>query len=167
MNLLARLGAASLAALLGLYLGADGGIPLAKAQQDNLAGYYYPAPKVSETYKPKSRILAEANRANRVGFVTGLQALILQRPHEAKVAIIAAGAEADTIVVLGLTDRASTVYRARGIVALMDTWARLTPIVQKLNVQDIFNFYDVANMLGFKRVVISNGVDFTYEVSIE
>ena len=41
------------------------------------------------------------------------------------------------------------------------------PIFQELGVQEWFTFFDLAKMLGFKQITISDGRDFAHQVIME
>ena len=49
----------------------------------------------------------------------------------------------------------------------MTAASRLLPAFQEMGVRDWFTFFDLAKMLGFKQITISNGRDFAHQVIIE
>lgn len=135
---------------------------------DRHAGYYYPDPATTETYKARARMLAGADRTQRIAFVTGVTLKQQERPHPPVLAMFAKGEEAEKLIIVGLEDgRLDTIYRARAVLAMMTATARATPIFQEYKVEEIFTFLDLCKMLGFSQVTISNGKDFAHQILIE
>ncbi len=135
---------------------------------DRHAGYYYPEPETQEVYTARSRTLPEANRALRIGFVTGTAIQQFEKAYPPQVAIFAKGAEAEKLIIVALVDgRLDTLFRARAIFANMTAAARQLPAFAQMGVQDSFTFFDLAKMLGFQQITISNGRDFAHRVDIE
>ena len=60
-----------------------------------------------------------------------------------------------------------TIYQARALLAQLTATARGTPLFRELKVEDLFTFFDLAKMLGFNQIVISDGESFSHKVSIE
>ena len=138
------------------------------AAQDRHAGYYYPVPGSTEVYQSPAETLPQANRTLRIAFVTGITTQTSSQPYPAPAAIFAKGAEAEKLIIVALEDgRIDTIYRARALFANMTAAARLLPAFQEMGVQDTFNFFDLAKMLGFVQITISDGRDFAHQVTIE
>ena len=135
---------------------------------DRHAGYYYPEPASREVYEARSETLPEADRATRIGFVTGIANHISEQPYPPQAAMFAKGTEAEKLIIVALVDgRIDTIYRARAVLANMTAAARLLPAFQEMGVQDWFTFLDLAHMLGFKQITITNGRDFAHQLIIE
>ena len=142
--------------------------PSARAADDRHAGYYYPEPASTETYKARARTLAGASRAQRIAFVTGVTLKQRERPHPPVIAMFAKGEQAEKLIIVGLVDgRLDTIYRARAVLAMLTATARTTPIFQEYQVEEIFTFLDLCKMLGFERVTISDGRVFAHRILIE
>ena len=135
---------------------------------DRHAGYYYPPPQTIEVYKARAQTLPEADRSLRIRFVTGVTNETLQRPFPPTAAMFAKGAEGQKLIIVALEDgRIDTLYRARAIFANLTAVARTTPIFQEFGVDDFFTFFDLAKMLGFEQITISDGRDFAHQVLLE
>ena len=135
---------------------------------DRHIGYYYPEPQTQEVYKARAQTLPEANRTLRIGFVTGTMQQQFTLPYPPQVAVFAKGARAEKLIVIGLVDgRVDTLFRARAIFANMTAAARQLPAFAQMGVQDTFTFFDLAKLLGFEKITISNGRDFAHQVLIE
>ena len=140
----------------------------AATAQDRHAGYYYPIPATQEVYKARSEVLPQAARAARIGFVTGIMNHASKNPYPPQAAIFAKGTEAEKLIIVSLVDgRMDTIYRARAVFANMTASARLLPAFREMRVQETFTFFDLAKMLGFKRITITNGRDFAHRVILE
>ena len=135
---------------------------------DRHVGYYYPEPQTQEVYTARAQTLPEANRSLRIGFVTGTMQQQFNAPYPPQVAVFAKGARAEKLIVVALVDgRVDTLFRARAIFANMTAAARQLPAFADMGVQEIFTFFDLAKLLGFERITISNGRDFAHQVLIE
>ena len=49
----------------------------------------------------------------------------------------------------------------------MTAAARMLPAFQDMDAQANLTFFDLAKMLGFEKITITNGRDFAYQVIIE
>lgn len=135
---------------------------------DRHSEYYYPVPETTETYQARSFTLPEASRKARIAFVTGITSEQNKAPYPPTAAIFAKGSEAEKLIIVALDDgRIDTVYRARAIFAQMTAVARLLPVFSELGVEDYFTFFDLAKMLGFEQITISNGRAFAHQVLIK
>lgn len=140
-----------------------------QAQSDDRhAGYYYPEPTSTEVYEARAYTVPEANRKVRIAFVTGITNEQNKAPYPPQAAIFAKGAEAEKLIIVALEDgRIDTVFRARAIFAQMTAVARLLPVFSQLGVEDYYTFFDLAKMMGFEQITISNGREFAHQVLIQ
>ena len=135
---------------------------------DRHAGYYYPVPATSEVYVSKAATLGEADRARRILLVTEITQQMLERPYPPQVAIFPKGAEGEKLIITSLYDGAyDTMFRMRGLLAMMTAWARSTPIFQAYEVEDLFNFLDLLKLLGFKRLTLTDGEAYAHQIEIQ
>ena len=150
----------------GLILGLGLFSALGVAQaQDRHEGYYYPAVTSSENYGARARIMDKATRQVRIGFVTQLTKLQLDAPYPPQYAIFAKGQTAEKLIITGLnTDMFRTIYQARAVLAQMTAQARTTELFKKRGVEDYLTFLDLLKILGFQRLTVTNGVDFTHQI---
>lgn len=140
----------------------------AHADDDRHEGYYYPGPVTSERYGGRADEVANADRGQRLGFITGLTGEQLARPYWPTFVIFAKGAEAEKMIIVATGDSGfRTIYQARALLAQLTATARGTPLFRELKVEDLFTFFDLAKMLGFDQIVISDGESFSHKVSIE
>ncbi len=141
----------------------------AQAQADDRhAGYYYPDTLTTEVYDARAYTLTEATRKARIAFVTGITNEQNKAPYPPQAAIFAKGSEAEKLIIVALEDgRIDTIYRARAIFAQMTAVSRLLPVFSELGVEDYYTFFDLAKMLGFEQITISNGRDFAHQITIK
>lgn len=138
------------------------------AADDRHAGYYYPQPQSTETYYPRATPLPESSRNRRLAFVTGMAQAQMQAPYPMTHVVFAKGEDAEKLVIVGLQDGVfDTIYRARAYLAALTARARTTPIFTDLQVEASYTFFDLAVLLGFKQITISNGREFAHQVAFE
>lgn len=139
-----------------------------RKNHDRHAGYYYPLPQSRETYKAKALTLPESNRLRRIGFVTAMTAGMMANNYAPPFAIFAKGEEAEKLIIVAVRDGVyNTLYRGRALFAMLTAMARTTPIFQEYGVEDMFTFFDLAKLLGFQVITISDGDSYAHQVFIE
>ncbi len=139
----------------------------AQDKTDRHEGYYYPVSVSQETYVARAVTLPQATRESRIGFVTGMTAQQLRAPFPPQFAIFAKGDEAQKLIIVALNDTAiGTVFRARALLAQMTAQVRTTQFFQELGVADFFTFFDMAKMMGFEQITVSDGDTFSHQVLI-
>ncbi len=144
---------------------ADEPVPI--PDEDRHAGYYYPNPSY-EVYGARTDSLPNVDRAQRIGFVTGITNQMLARPFPPTAAIFAKGTEGEKLIITALEDgRIDTIYRARAILANMTAVARVLPIFEEMGVQDSFTFFELAKLLGFEQITITNGREFAHQIILQ
>ena len=142
--------------------------PSADSATDRHAGYYYPEPQTREVYKARAQTLPEASRRSRIAFVTGLTNRMLQNPYPPEFAIFAKGSDAEKLIIVALRGSTyNTLYRMRGLLAILTAVARSTPLFRDNAVEAYFTFFDLAKMLGFKIITVSDGREFAHRIAIE
>ncbi len=143
-------------------------VSAAQATEDRHEGYYYPGPVTAESYVGRAETLVNTDRGKRLGFITGLTGEQLARPYWPTFVVFAKGAEAEKLIIVSTGNSGfRTIFQARALLAQLTATARGTPLFRELKVEDIFTFFDLAKMLGFEQIVISDGESFAHRVSIE
>jgi hypothetical protein len=137
-------------------------------EPDHHAGYYYPEPQSSETYKARYDTLRDSSRLRRLVFVTGVTQQLLKAQYAPTFAIFAKGDDADKLIIVGLQDGPfSTIYRARAQLANLTAMARVTAFFREHTNPENATFFDLLKLLGFKQVTVTDGVNFAHQVIIE
>ncbi len=150
----------ALAALLGA--GAATAQPV-----DRYEGYYYPKLSSSEVYVSRARALEDSDRTRRLGFVSALTQQMSEQAYAPSYAIFAKGENATRLIIVAYGDgQLNTIYRARALFASLTAMARLTPLFQQLQVEEIFTFFDLCKLLGFTSITVSDGSKFAHRITL-
>lgn len=132
---------------------------------DHHIGYYYPDPGKPEVYHARSVTLPESDRAKRLAFVTALTDELLSKPYPPEYVIFAKGDHAEKMIIVGVYDNAyNTMFRMRALLAELTSVARMSKAFQDYGVQNIFTFFDLLNLLGFKQLTVTDGKTFAHQV---
>lgn len=151
-----------LAAALGVSLAAS----VAVAQERE--GYYYPEVGSEEVFKRDLLDAPPAGREVRVRFITHVTKAQLAAPENPPFAIFAKGGEAEHMVIVALDDEVfRTLYRARAVLAQLTANARGTAFFVESGLDTEATWFDLAKILGFADVVISDGKDWAHCVALE
>ena len=139
----------------------------AASSADRHVGYYYPQPTSSEVYESRAATLADASRKRRIVFVTELTNQMMNNPYPPPFALFAKGVEAQKVIITSLyADGYNTLYRMRGLLALLSARARSTPIFAQYQVEDLFTFPDLLKLLGFELLTVTDGDRFAHQILI-
>lgn len=143
--------------------------PSAVSADDRHAGYYYPEPESKEVYVARASILPEASRRSRIAFVTHvMNEMIRKNPYPPQYAIFSKGAEAEKMIIVGVSGESyNTLYRMRALLAMLTAVARTTPLFKEERVEDYFTYLDLCKMLGFKLLTVTDGKSFAHQIRIE
>lgn len=140
----------------------------AAADEDRHAGYYYPPVTSTEEYVSRAQPLLEANRGIRVAFITGMALDQGKRGFPLPYALFAKGTEGEKLIVVALMDGPfDTLYRARAMLTNLTAEARLLPLLKDNGVDDWFTFYDLAVLLGFEQITVSDGKSWSHQVTLQ
>ncbi|MDJ0949020.1 MAG: molybdopterin-guanine dinucleotide biosynthesis protein A [Alphaproteobacteria bacterium] len=140
----------------------------AAAERDRHVGYYYPKPETIEEWTSRAVTLPDSDRGRRIAFVTALTNELLTKPYPPQFVVFAKGAEAEKMIIVGLYDNGyNTLFRMRALLAELTAVARLSPIFREYNVENIFTFFELLKLLGFKQVTLSDGDEFAHQVKIQ
>ncbi|MFQ5567378.1 MAG: hypothetical protein ACE5EU_13575 [Paracoccaceae bacterium] len=155
-----------LAAMFAAILGAA--IPGGAAWAAGRDGYYYPPVGSEEAFARDIAAAPPAGRAVRVGFTTQITAAQLAAPESPRFVIFAKGDEARHMIIVALDDEVfKTIYRARAVLAQLTSNARATDFFINSNIQDHATWFDLAKLLGFEDLVISDGATWSHRVIFE
>ena len=150
---------------------ADTAAPAADASAPDVSaheGYYYPAVTSTETYKSRARVLDDNDRRRRLEFVTLITASQLAAPYPPPYLLFAKGDDAEKLIIVGMQDGwLDTPYRMRALLAMFTQIARQTPLFRDYAVDDLFTFYDLARLIGFAQITVTDGRQFTHRITLE
>ncbi len=129
--------------------------------------YYYPPVGSEEVFVRDLGPAPPAGRSVRVGFTTQITKAQLAAPESPRFVIFAKGDEAQHMIIVALDDQVfKTIYRARALLAQLTSNVRGADLFVN-NIQDHATWFDLAKMLGFEDMVISDGVTWSHRVVFE
>ena len=132
---------------------------------DDRAGYYYPPITSEEVFDRDLGVTPESNRRQRVGFVTHITKAQLAAPESPRFVIFAKGAEAEHMIMVALDDQVfKTLFRARALLAQLTANVRGTDFFFDHGIEDSATWFDLARILGFEDLVISDGETWSHRV---
>ena len=135
---------------------------------DRHSGYYYPSITSTEVYTARAQVLEEASRQIRIGFIVAQTAEQATHTYPPRFAMFAKGGEAEKLIIVGLDGHSfRSLYRARAVLAQLTARARKSELFQDLAVQDIFTFFDLARMLGFTQITVTDGENYTHQIKLQ
>lgn len=140
----------------------------AHAESDRHAGYYYPPLSSRESYTARAVVMPEANGDMRLGFVTAMAFQQNQRPYPPSFIMFAKGERFERLIITAVGSNGFRgLYQARAVLAQMTSIARSSPMFRDNNVQNVFTFLDLARMLGFDELTISDGQTFAHRITLK
>ncbi|MEM7670833.1 MAG: hypothetical protein AAF317_17175 [Pseudomonadota bacterium] len=150
-------------ALLALILSASWS---AAADKEN---YYYPPINSEESF---SRSITDTppptNRSIRVAFMTEITKAQLAAPETPRFAVFAKGSDAEHMIIIALDDEVfKTLFRARAVLAQLTSNARGTDFFIKAGIAAQATWFDLAKLLGFEDIVISDGNLWSHKIVLK
>ena len=140
----------------------------APAWADSNDDYYYPPISSEEVFSRDLGPAPPAGRAVRVGFTTQITKAQLAAPESPRFVIFAKGDEAQHMIVVALDDQIfKTIYRARAVLAQLTANARGTDFFIENEIESHATWFDLAKLLGFEDLVVSDGVSWSHRVVFE
>ena len=137
----------------------------AEAVANDKAGYHYPAITSTEVFDRSLGRPPPADRTVRTNFITELTKAQLEAPAAPQYVVFAKGQRAQHMIILALEDDIfRTLYRARAVLAQLTSNARSTDFFRNNNLQFVATWFDLAKLLGFEDIVISDGVTWSHLV---
>ena len=134
------------------------------AQED---GYYYPPIGSEEVFERDLAGAPPAARAVRTAFITEITRTQLEAPAPPRFAIFAKGGEAEHMIIVALDDEIfRTLQRARAVLAQLTAGARATAFFERHAIATTATWFDLAKLLGFKDIVISDGVTWSHRIAL-
>lgn len=138
------------------------------SDNDRHAGYYYPPITSREVYKARAVVMSEANADVRLNFITAMAYQQNQRPYPPSFVMFAKGERFERLIIVAIGSNGFRgLYQARAVLAQMTSIARSSPIFRENNVQDMLTFLDLARMLGFEELTVSDGHSFAHRIALK
>lgn len=140
-----------------------GHVTSASAAEDAQTGEGRFFPNVTETEVRPVRFsaMADTGPSQRQYFTDRINMETSGRGLTAPIVVQCAGKEQDVLVVMvsGFQEPL-TPYISRGLLARMTSIIRFAPTLAEMGLSEELDIYDVAAVLGFKQIVVTDGRDF-------
>lgn len=131
------------------------------------AGVYFSPPSSTESRKTQFRLSVDPGPVRRQYFTDQINLVASTPSRELPVIAQAVGAERRVLVLTMVgAGSAPTPYLARAILARATSVIRSAPILAEMGISQDFDIYNVAVVLGFERIVVSDARAFTHEVHL-
>lgn len=139
---------------------------LGGADQDQV-GYYYPEITSEEHF---TREVANpepgADRETRIQFLIQFTSFVRQG-REPRFEIYAKGRDAEHMIIVALDDTVfRSLFRARGVLAGLTAEARQTDFMIVNQIDSTATWFDLAKLLGFADIVVTDGIAWSHRVAL-
>lgn len=140
----------------------------AAAQSDDRAEYYYPPITSEEVFDRSLAGAPPASRDVRITFTTQITKAQLAAPESPRFVIFAKGDDAQHMIIVALDDQIfRTVFRARAVLAQLTANARGTEFFVRSGISTSATWFDLAKLLGFADLIITDGATWTHRVQFK
>jgi hypothetical protein len=137
-------------------------------ETDRHAGYYYPPISSRETYRARAAVMHDATSDTRLNFISAMAQQQNQRPYPPSFVMFAKGDGFERLIIVAIGSNGFRgLYQARAVLAQMTSIVRTSPLFRENNVQDILTFLDLARMIGFEELTISDGQSFAHRITFK
>ena len=131
------------------------------------AGEYFPLVSSFETPDIRFGQMANAGAEPRQLFVDQLNLAAISQGRKFPIVAQAVGENGETLVFMNLDGEwAMTPYLARGILARLTSITRFAPAIAEMGLSSEFDIYNMAAVLGFARIIVTDGRDFAHEARL-
>lgn len=131
------------------------------------AGLYYPPASSVETPDILLQQLPGVGPQQRQSFVDQVNLAVGTPGRSVPIVAQAVGANRETLVLLYVGgEGAMTPYLARGVLARLTAVTRSAPAIQAMGLSSEFDAYNMAAVLGFGRIVVTDGRAFAHQANL-
>ena len=140
----------------------------ATAVAQDREGYYYPAITSEEVFARTMLEVQPGERADRVRFVINATKTLVKASGAPRYVIFEKGSDAQHMIIIALDDEVfATLYRARAILAQLTARVRGSEFFERTGLATEATWFDMAKLLGFEDVVVSDGRDWAHRVVLQ
>lgn len=130
-------------------------------------GVYFPAITSTETPTVRFPKLAGVGPQQRSVVVDQLNVAVATNGGVFPIVVQAVGEDRATLALTYMhTDSAMTPYIARAILARLTSLVRFLPAVTELGVSSEIDVYNMASVLGFDQIIVSDGRGFAHSANL-
>lgn len=132
------------------------------------AGIYFPTATSFEQPEIRFPTMPGVGPQQRQLFVDQLNVAAISPGLSMPAAVMAVGDGRKTLVFMHLGETGPTTpYMARAVLARLTSITRLSPEIANMGLSNQFDIYNMAAVLGFERIIVSNGRDFAHEATLK
>jgi len=131
------------------------------------AGVYFPPVSSTDTPEIRFEFMEEIGPQQRQAFVDQLNLATAGGERVLPIVIQAVGEDRSTLVIMNIeTEAFFTPYIARALLARLTSLTRFLPAVSEMGLSPEFDIYNMASVLGFDRIVVTDGREFSHEARL-
>ncbi len=131
------------------------------------AGVFFPQATSVETPAIRFPPMEGVGKQQRGLFVDQLNLAATTQGRAIPIIVQAVGDGSETLVFLYLDAQGPmTPYLARGILARLTSITRFSPVISEMGLSGEIDVYNMAAVLGFKRIIVTDGRDFAHEANL-
>lgn len=128
----------------------------------------YPKPTVTHVYNAQFDVNPQASPSQRRFYVDLINVSTGKDGYAPRYYVITAGKDDVTLVAVAAQKKyLENIYQARAGLNRFGASARLLPLLQGHKEAGDYNTLDLLYHLGFQRLVLTNGSDFTYRIDLQ
>jgi len=140
---------------------------IVEADSDTGEGIYYPKVTISEQPEIRFSPILGAGPQERQFFVDQINRAATTSERDIALVVQAVGSENQTLLFMPLGREASpTIYIAKAMLARMTSVLRFAPAITEMGISQEMDVYNMAAILGFKRIVLTDGRAFSYQANV-
>lgn len=131
------------------------------------AGTYYPRISSIETPEIRFGQMAGVGPEERQFFIDQVNLAASTPGRTAPIVAQAVGENHETLVFIYLdAEGPMTPFLARAILARLTSVSRFAPAIAEMGLSSEFDIYNMAAVLGFGQIIVSDGRDFAHQASL-
>ena len=131
------------------------------------AGIYYPPATSFEIPQIRFERMAGVGEQQRQVFVDQINLAASTPGRTVPIVAQAVGHDRGSLVFMYVQNETGiTSYLARGLLARLTSITRSAPLIMDMDLSTEFDIYNAAAVLGFERIVVTDGRHFSHEVKL-
>jgi hypothetical protein len=139
----------------------------AAVDQTTGEGVYFPAVSSFDTPEVRFGKMAGVGPQQRSVVVDQLNVAVATNAGTLPILVQAVGEDRATLTFTYMNaDSAMTPYIARGILARLTSVSRFLPAVTEMGLSSEIDVYNMAAVLGFERIIVTDGRDFAHQANL-
>lgn len=142
-------------------------LPASAIDEATGVGRYYPPASSVETPNILFERMEGVGPQQRQSFADQINLAASAPGRTVPIVVQAVGADKQTLVFLYIgAEGPMTPYLARGILARLTSITRAAPAIAEMGLSSEFDVYNMAAVLGFSRVIVTDGRDFAHQANL-